>query len=417
MNTHIEELANQRDLPGLVWCWRKGKADASKALRELRDPRVIPLLLDVAMEEHYKDPESADRIWEVLEAFRENPADFDFLVQSIIGRLNSFCASKGGGFWSRKQWECLPQLAAKTGDRRLAEPLFRAAEVGLWHRVSMARALAELGDPRGVEVLIGCLEFTGAAEALGHLKDVRAIDPLIAALRSKHRGVRSAAAAALAKFDDPRAAEAIAALPPRECSAVETPADALPEPDVDTLRQQPDFRAITSALGEEPLALGAFQHEGYVRGARRLGEWVLGLLFGFAFYALARILESLLRLLLGAAGTSGLENWVIFLVAFPGGLAAAHWLVQRLSRVKSIPTRVYLAITADRVHVFDYGDFKVGREVAVWNRDALSGTSASASQDIPQVTLETPEGTVCLLGFVNRGNVAAVHRLLCNRVA
>lgn len=76
--------------------------------------------------------------------------------------------------------------------------------------------LAELNDPRAVEVIIKALEDGDpevrhqAALALGDIGDARAVGPLIAAIKDQKRD-NDAAAGALAQIDDPRALEPLLA--------------------------------------------------------------------------------------------------------------------------------------------------------------------------------------------------------------
>ena len=81
-------------------------------------------------------------------------------------------------------------------------------------RAAAAEALGGIEDVRAVEPLIVALEDdkianvrAGAAEALGEIKDPRAVEPLIAALQDKNPDVRSWAAKALGEIKDPRAVE------------------------------------------------------------------------------------------------------------------------------------------------------------------------------------------------------------------
>jgi HEAT repeat protein len=64
--------------------------------------------------------------------------------------------------------------------------------------------LGQIGDPRAVDPLVGCLKDWSwsvrrvAAEALGQLGDPRAVEPLKVAFEDGDANVRSAAADALA---------------------------------------------------------------------------------------------------------------------------------------------------------------------------------------------------------------------------
>ena len=120
-------------------------------------------------------------------------------------------------------WEDVNVVRAKAaealgrlGDLRAVELLIVALpdmDVGV--RTKVAEALGRLGDPRAVEPLIVALRGPGdkevrakAAEALGRLGDPRAVEPLIVALRGPgDKEVRAKAAEALGRLGDPRAVE------------------------------------------------------------------------------------------------------------------------------------------------------------------------------------------------------------------
>ena len=80
-------------------------------------------------------------------------------------------------------------------------------------RFHAARALGKLGDLRAVEPLIQALKTEGwvvresAIWALGELGDLRAVEPLIEALNDENRGLRIDAARALGNLGDVRAIE------------------------------------------------------------------------------------------------------------------------------------------------------------------------------------------------------------------
>ncbi len=74
--------------------------------------------------------------------------------------------------------------------------------------MAAVEALGNIGDVRAVEPLISALKDKdwgwgvreGAAEALGNIGDVRAVEPLVAALKDEYRDVREVAAEALDKI-------------------------------------------------------------------------------------------------------------------------------------------------------------------------------------------------------------------------
>ena len=71
---------------------------------------------------------------------------------------------------------------------------------------SAADMLGQLGDVRAVEPLIACLKDQDkdiraiAADALGELEDARAVEPLIACLKDQNSDVRYSAADALGNW-------------------------------------------------------------------------------------------------------------------------------------------------------------------------------------------------------------------------
>ena len=81
-------------------------------------------------------------------------------------------------------------------------------------RKAAAQVLGEIGDVRAVEPLIVALKNKHedlrktAAEALGKIGDARAVEPLRVALKDEDRDVRKAAAKALGKIGDARAVRA-----------------------------------------------------------------------------------------------------------------------------------------------------------------------------------------------------------------
>jgi HEAT repeat protein len=119
------------------------------------------------------------------------------------------------------------QLATKglgqIRDVRAVDPLIVALKGREDGRAAAAEALGAIDDDRAVEPLIGALKDTGpvvraaAARSLGLLGDVRAVDKLITALRDHEPVVRAAAAGALGEIGDIRAVDPlIAALRGRE---------------------------------------------------------------------------------------------------------------------------------------------------------------------------------------------------------
>jgi HEAT repeat protein len=138
----------------------------------------------------------------------------------------------GAAYWAAKgQWQKCVEIG-----RPAVEPLIGA----LKHHDSLvrqvaARGLGQIGDLRAVEPLIDALRGREdvravAAEALGRIDDVRAVEPLLAALKDGVAGVRAAAARALGRLGDVRAVERlIAALKDHESIVRGAAAEALGE--------------------------------------------------------------------------------------------------------------------------------------------------------------------------------------------
>ena len=113
------------------------------------------------------------------------------------------------------------QLAAKAlgdiGDVRAVEPLIAALRGREDLRAVAATALGQIDDIRAVEPLLAALKDgasnvrAAAARALGRLGDVGAVERLIAALKDHESVVRQAAAAGLGEIGDPRAVEPLIA--------------------------------------------------------------------------------------------------------------------------------------------------------------------------------------------------------------
>lgn len=109
--------------------------------------------------------------------------------------------------WSSQQQHVARMDAARAliadGDERAAAELMRAAAAG-GH--AEARVLASLGDPRGVEILIGQLRMPagsklGVIKALAESGSTLAVSPLLELLADRREDHRAAAADALGRLD------------------------------------------------------------------------------------------------------------------------------------------------------------------------------------------------------------------------
>jgi len=105
------------------------------------------------------------------------------------------------------------EALGRIGDLRAVEPLILALEDSAAEvRWVTARSLGMLGDRQAVKPLLKALEDEerwvrqGAAWALGEIRDPGAVEHLLRALSDAKKGVRMSAAEALGKIGDTRAA-------------------------------------------------------------------------------------------------------------------------------------------------------------------------------------------------------------------
>jgi len=160
--------------------------------------------------------------------------------------------------------EALGQL----GDVCAVEPLLAALlDEDSWVRSTAISGLRQLRNAGALEQLIVALKNEGsfvrqaAATALGALRDTRAVEPLIAALKDKDRSVVSAALTALGQLGDARVVEPLIA-------ALEGPPVYVAA--AESLGRLGDARAV------EPL-IAALKHEDYeVRSAAATALGQLG---------------------------------------------------------------------------------------------------------------------------------------------
>lgn len=212
---NISKLEKRSDIKGLIRSLRykgdpKVRAFAAQSLGDLKATAAGP-----ALAEALRDPGFVD--WEVIGKVSVRAdvaralASVKYLpaVPELIERLADSDvrvrrnAAEALGFQGDRR--ATPALVATLKDERIAV------------RDAAVTALKELGDPEAADGLIEVLrghtnvfgeEFDimlGAADALGGLRVVRAVEPLIEALGSKDYRLRSIAIRALGLIGDPRA--------------------------------------------------------------------------------------------------------------------------------------------------------------------------------------------------------------------
>lgn len=187
------------------------------ALGQLRDRRGIEYLIPLLAEadEHLRmvaaeslgkigDPEGVEHIIPLLE---DENYTVRWYVAWILGETGNPCALG-------------PLLACFAEEPNRGWLLYENAEPeplnGVFKHTSMA--LGKIGDARAVEPLMAHLKSNelgarrSAARALGELRDERAVEPLISLLNDSSWSVRLAAAEALGKIGDTRAVDPITGL-------------------------------------------------------------------------------------------------------------------------------------------------------------------------------------------------------------
>lgn len=173
---------------------------AEDILTRIGRPAVKPLITFLSQDEFGKQRgEGQCTALETLEGIEWQPDDEETRPWFLM---------------ARKDWEGCVALGTAAVEPLIAALNHRKADV----TAAAARALGRIRDMRAVEPLIDILQieyygirypqWAGAAEALGELGDPRAVDPLISRLQvMRDWRVRMAAAKALGKIGDSRAVE------------------------------------------------------------------------------------------------------------------------------------------------------------------------------------------------------------------
>jgi hypothetical protein len=174
------------------------RAEAAKALGELKDPRAV-------------DP--------LIEALRDDDINTTVFARISLGEIGSSAVDPLIQALQDKDYQVRSRAAYALGlieDDRAVEPLIKVLSDDDWVvRENAAEALGMIRDERAVEPLIKALldeEWLvreNAAEALGKVKDGRAVEPLILATKDDDYLVRKKAAESLGEIGDLRAVEAL----------------------------------------------------------------------------------------------------------------------------------------------------------------------------------------------------------------
>jgi HEAT repeat protein len=192
----IKKLTRTRNLPGLIRALHhkdpKIQYDAAEALGETGDTRAIEPLRAVLTHS-----ELSGVRWKAAEALSKIGAP---AVDALIGALRHSDDDV--------RWKAAIALGG-TGDIRAIDPLINLlCDEDRFVKGRAAYALGLIGEP-AVEPLICALREGdgnlrwGAAIALGKIRDLRAIDPLIRALADKYENVRAESAKSLAAIGKP----------------------------------------------------------------------------------------------------------------------------------------------------------------------------------------------------------------------
>ena len=192
----IKKLTRTRNLQGLIHALRhkdpKIQYDAAEALGEIGDILAIEPLITALTHN-----ELSGVRWKAAEALSKIGAP---AVDALVGALRHIDDDV--------RWKAAIALG-EIGDQRAIGPLISLlCDEDRFVKSRAAYALGLIGEP-AVEPLIFALREGdgnlrwGAAIALGKIRDLRAIDPLIRALADKYENVRAESAKSLAAIGKP----------------------------------------------------------------------------------------------------------------------------------------------------------------------------------------------------------------------
>jgi len=207
----IAKLTRKKNVAGLIKAleWQQPpddiRAEAALALGQLGDPQAV---MPLAMKLH-------DYLWSVRKAAAQALIQIpdERAIRYLVPTL-----ADDNIFVRMPAAEALVKIGSPAV-QPVIDALLDVDDCSDYTRQTSASVLGRLHDTRAVKPLITALGTDldadtrlFAAEALGQLADPAAVDPLIAALADANHDVREAAQQSLRRFDDPRAAQALAQL-------------------------------------------------------------------------------------------------------------------------------------------------------------------------------------------------------------
>ena len=210
------------------------KSSAVEAVHTKDDPRIVPKLIKVLREDNNKYARSAAAVALGKIGDKRAVEPLIEIARKGINRIRVFN-------YPVDYYRSLEALGT-LGDKRATDVLIKALHKEHYSmRKRIAYSLGQIGDKRAVEPLIEVLEgkhrtpfwlkaylgglgmffnmFSamgdtigdreGAASALGEIGDPRAIEPLIRAMKSRNKYIKSEAIDALGNFNNPKVIEAL----------------------------------------------------------------------------------------------------------------------------------------------------------------------------------------------------------------
>jgi len=197
----LGKIGDRRVVPALVACLEDRNEDirvlAVEALGKIADPRAVPALI--------AQLEGGSRAVRAAAAEALNRIDDPRALEVLISRLGS------ADWWTHRP---TVQALVRLGPAAAGPVTARLYDSDYRVRRGAAEVLGQIGDLRAIEPLIERLEDTdwrvsqAARDALVQI-GAPAVAPLVARMESGSKGMRAAAADTLSRIDDPRAEEAL----------------------------------------------------------------------------------------------------------------------------------------------------------------------------------------------------------------